>query len=102
MNLDTTRAERENLRWLILLALWHARPHGCSEGVLVRTAQDIFIATTADVMRREMDYLQGFGLIEVQHNPNNPMWYGKLTSNGTNVVEYRADPPAGVARPPKW
>jgi len=100
--LDTEKAERESLRWVILRTLYQARPHGCSEQIIQRVAQDIYLATTTDVIRREMDYLKGYNLIEVHESEEQPTWQGKLTHYGVNVVEYREKAPVGVGRPPRF
>lgn len=97
---DIARAEREHLRWIILSALWHSNPYGCNEQILVRTAQDVPLRVTSDMVRRESDYLKNRGLIEI--NQENPLWHMKLTANGVDVVEYREASPSGIARPPKW
>ena len=97
---DIARAEREHLRWIILSALWHGIPYGCNEHMLLRTAQDVPLRVTSDQVRRELTYLKGHGLASV--NQNNPLWSAEITANGSDVVEYRADCPVGIARPPKW
>lgn len=97
---DTPRAEREHLRWILLAALWHATPYGCNEQILVRIAQDVPLRVTPDRVRRELAYLRGCELVEVDES--NPLWHAEITAKGSDVVDYRADAPAGVARPPKW
>ena len=42
--IDMARAEREALRWILLSALWHARPYGATEHVLLMTARDVMRA----------------------------------------------------------
>ncbi|PIQ25402.1 cytoplasmic protein [bacterium (Candidatus Blackallbacteria) CG13_big_fil_rev_8_21_14_2_50_49_14] len=98
--MDIARAERETLRWIILSALWHARPYGCSEYLILRTAQDVPLRVTQDQVRQEMHYLKGRHLIEV--NDNQPLWHATITPDGEDLVDYRSDCPAGIARPPKW
>lgn len=98
---DIARAERETLRWVLLYALWHARPYGTSEYVLMRTAQDIPLVVTQDLVRRELDSLASRNLIIIQRD-NQPLWQAKITALGEDVVEYREDSPKGIARPPKW
>lgn len=97
---DIARAEREHLRWILLSALWHAQPYGCNEHVLVRTAQDIPLLVTADLVRRELDYLKELTLVVLKQDQ--PLWHAKLTAQGMDVVDHRAPAPVGVARPPKW
>ena len=90
------RAEREYLRWVILLALWHARPYGTTEGVIVATCRDIPLRVTADELRRELDSLAKRGLVLVQQGP---LWSASITAAGEDVVDCRAEAPAGIARP---
>lgn len=97
---DLARAERESLRWILLLALWHARPYGTSEHVLLRTAHDIPLRVTLDMVRKELGYLHGKKLITV--NENQPLWHAEITAEGEDVVDFRAPVPPGIARPPKW
>lgn len=98
--IDLARAERESLRWVLLLALWHARPYGTSEQVLGRTCQDIPIRVTHDVVRAELDSLAKRGLVTVAKA--GPVWHAELTAAGEDVVDFRTDAPAGIARPPRW
>ncbi|GIX17714.1 MAG: hypothetical protein KatS3mg119_1900 [Rhodothalassiaceae bacterium] len=98
--IDMARAERETLRWVLLLALWHARPYGTSEYVLLRTAQDIPLRVTPDQVRRELKSLAGRGLVTIRQDA--PLWHAEIMPAGEDVVEYRAPAPAGIARPPQW
>lgn len=98
---DIARAERETLRWILLSALWYARPYGTSEHVLLRTAQDIPLIVNPDLVRREMNSLESRGLIAIERDKS-PLWHAKITALGEDVVEYREDAPKGIARPPKW
>lgn len=97
---DIARAERETLRWILLSALWHARPYGCNEHVLTRTAQDIPLRVTPDLVRRELHYLEGRKLVKT--NQKGPLWQAEITPDGEDIVDYRADCPPGIARPEKW
>ena len=97
---DLARAERETLRWVLLLALWHARPYGAAESVLLSTAQEIPLLVTGDIVRRELGSLAERGLVRLQRD--RAVWHAAITAAGEDVVEYRADAPPGVARPPKW
>lgn len=98
--LDHARAEREYLRWVILLALWHARPFGTTESVIIGACRDIPLRTTADEVRRELASLAGRGLVALEDR--GPLWSARLTPAGEDVVDYRAEAPVGVARPPRW
>lgn len=97
--IDHARAEREYLRWVILLALWHARPYGTTEGVILGACRDIPLRVTADELRRELDSLAKRGLVAVERGA---LWSATLTALGEDVVDYRAEAPAGIARPPRW
>ncbi len=98
--IDHARAEREYLRWIILLALWHARPYGATEGVILGACRDIQLRVTLDELRREMASLAKRGLVDM--DDRSPVWSATLTAAGEDVVDYRADAPAGIARPPRW
>lgn len=97
--IDTVRAEREYLRWVILLALWHARPYGTTEGVILGACRDIPLRVTADEVRRELHSLEQRGLLRVTQGP---VWQAELTACGEDVVDYRAEAPPGVGRPARW
>lgn len=97
--IDHARAEREYLRWVILLALWHARPYGTTEGVILGACRDIPLRVTTDEVRRELDSLAKRGLVEIERDA---LWSATITAAGEDVVDYRADAPAGIARPPRW
>ncbi|MEW5790020.1 MAG: cytoplasmic protein [Pseudomonadota bacterium] len=99
--IDIARAEREALRWIMLTALWHARPYGTTESVLLACAHEIPIYATADLVRRELGWLESHGLAEIERDKS-PVWAARLTANGEDVYDYRADAPAGLARPPRW
>lgn len=97
---EVDRARREQLRWVILLTLWHAEPYGCGEGILVRVAEDLPLAgATGHAIRRELAYLEGLRLVQVERAAQ---WHARLTPAGADVVDYRAEAPAGVARPRKY
>lgn len=98
--LDVARAQRETLRWVLLTALWHARPYGALEDLLVRCAADVGLAATSDGVRRELGWLAEHGLVRLAQDA--PVWDASLTARGLDVYEYRADAPAGLARPPRW
>jgi hypothetical protein len=97
--IDLARAERETLRWVLLTALWHARPYGTLETVLVRTAHDIPLNVTTDLVRRELAWLESHGLA---HLVRDAVWRAEISALGEDVYEHRAHAPAGLARPPRW
>ena len=99
--IEFERNKREHVRWLILLTLDHARPIGVGEGLILSTIQTVPMQLTMIQLRREMDYLAGRGLIEL-NGRDTSRWHAKLTSSGIDVVEYTAAAGAGIARPEKY
>lgn len=98
--IDQARAEREYLRWVILLALWHARPYGTLETVIMGACRDIPLRVTSDQLRAEMVSLKKRGLIEI--DDAGPIWSAEITPDGEAIVDYRAIAPADIARPERW
>lgn len=98
--IDAARAEREVLRWILLSALWHGRPYGLLELVLLQTARDIPLNATADQVRAELMSLAKRGLVTV--NREGPLWSAELTAEGEAVVDHRAPCPNDIARPKRF
>lgn len=98
--IDIERAEREALRWVLLTALWYARPYGALETLLLACAHDIPLRASAHDIRRELGWLETHGLVRLDQS--GPVWSARLTALGEDVYDYRADAPAGLARPPRW
>lgn len=98
--IDMARAEREALRWILLSALWHGRPYGVSEHVLLMTARDVLLRSTADQIRAELSSLEKRGLVTI--GKTQPLWWAELTAEGEAMVDYRAECPVDIARPPRW
>ena len=101
MKLDLDKVRREQLRWIMLLALNHARPYGTYEEVLLATAQAIYVDATALEIRRTLDYLKDRGLVQLRKEPIG-RWWADLTHFGTDIVEYTVDCEPGIARPEKY
>lgn len=101
MTPDLARVRRENLRWLILLTLNHARPLGIEEGPILAVAQSQYPDATPLELRRELDYLHGRELVQVLKRPTGA-WHGELTRYGVDVAEYTIDCEPGIARPAKY
>jgi hypothetical protein len=99
--LDMARVRRENLRWLIILALNNARPLGCVEGLILSVAQTQYIDASPLELRRELDYLHSRELIKVQKSPAG-VWHAELTRFGVDVAEYTVAVEPGIARPAKY
>jgi hypothetical protein len=98
---DQERLRREQLRWLLLLALNYARPYGAQEVVMLGTAQGVYPDATGLEVRRELDYLEGRRLVEIKRSPSGP-WHAELTRYGVDIAEYTIDCEPGIARPAKY
>lgn len=101
MSIDMDRQRREQLRWILLLALNHARPFGAAEMMLLGTAQAIYPDATALEIRRELAYLEDRALVEIERMPAGP-WRAALTRTGVDIVEYTVECDPGIGRPPKY
>lgn len=99
--IDHEKNRREQLRWILLLALNHARPYGAAEVVLLGTAQGVYPDATALEVRRELDYLEGRRLVEVKRDPGGS-WRATLTRHGVDFAEYTVEAQPGIARPQKY
>ena len=99
--IESERNKREHVRWLILLTLDHARPIGAGESLILSTIQTVPMQLTMIQLRRELDYLAGRGLIEI-NGRDTARWHAKLTSAGVDVVEYSVPAGNGIARPEKY
>lgn len=99
--IDQARIRRESLRWLIILTLNNARPIGAYEGPILSVAQSEYPDATPLELRREMDYLDGRELIEVDKRPDGK-WHAELTRIGVDLAEYTIACEPGIARPAKY
>lgn len=100
MNFNMEKARREELRWVILRALYAAQEIGTSE-IIVRSAIEGVIPDVTDVeIRRGLDYLEERKLVVVERN--RPCWFSKINNHGIDFVEYTVDAYPGIARPAKW
>jgi hypothetical protein len=98
--MDMEKARREELRWLILRALYAAQPVGTSE-IIIRTAVDSIIPGVTELeARNQLDYLTERKLISVEKN--RPVWFAKINNHGIDFVEYSVECYPGIARPKKW
>jgi hypothetical protein len=98
--IDIARAEREQLRWLVLAALWHARPYGATEDLLLRCAAEIPLRAGVADVRRELDWLAKRELVTLDRD--GPVWQAAIDAAGEDVYDHRVPAPSGLARPPKW
>jgi hypothetical protein len=100
MVIDMERARREEMRWLILRALYAAQPMGTSE-VIIRNALEPVVPDATELeIRKELDYLEERELARVDRN--RPVWFAKINNHGLDVVEYTVGCHPGIARPRKW
>lgn len=99
--IDAAKVRRESLRWLLLLALYNARPSDLVEAVMLSIAQAVYPDSTPIEIRRELDYLADRKLVELRKDASGP-WWGNLTRYGTDICEYTIDCAPGIARPLKY
>ena len=100
-DIDLEKAQREETRWRILVALNAGRPGKLSETVVFRVLHDASLPVSPNEVRRELDYLRDKGLLDL-HGEDGPVWTAELTGAGVDVVEYSVAAPAGISRPKKW
>ena len=100
--IDIEKAKREQTRWLILEALNAGRPIGLSDPTIVTTVEGVIADATLLGIRRELDYLEDRGLIEVDGRETGPNWHAELTHHGVDVTEYTVACRPGIARPKRW
>lgn len=99
--IDQAKIRREQIRWLLLLTLNHARPYGAAEAMLLATVQAIYPDATTLEVKRELEYLENRRLLVLEKHPSGP-WHAGLTRYGVDVAEYTVDCEAGIARPVKY
>lgn len=99
--INMARARREELRWLILSALYAAQPIGTSEAVIKNAIEPVILDLTLLEIRKELDYLAERDLVTVSHR-DGPIWTAKINRHGIDVVEYTVDCLPGIARPKQW
>jgi len=100
-HMDMQKARREELRWLILQALYAAQPIGTSETVIKNAIEPVLLDITLLEIRKELDYLAERDLATVSHR-DAPVWNAKINRHGIDVVEYTVDCLPGIARPKQW
>lgn len=100
--LDHPKTRREYLRWLLLLCLNAARPHGCSEMLVLVSVRGALADVRPDEIRAQLDYLDKRQLAKIDRSELRPHWIAELTREGIDVVEYSMDCEAGIARPRKY
>jgi hypothetical protein len=96
--IDVEQKRREEARWRILRILDAGRPIGVSEHIVWRALTDIKLPFSMNDVRREMEYLRERGLITIE-GEDSDTWFGKLTRDGIDLVEYTVPIEPGIARP---
>ena len=99
--IDMEKARREELRWMILLALNAAQPVGTSEHIIREAVRPVLPDITHNELRCALDYLEERKLIAVSWKET-PVWFAKINRYGIDLVEYTVDCLPGIARPRKW
>ncbi|MEI2428679.1 hypothetical protein RDV84_00235 [Lysobacter yananisis] len=101
MDIDMAKVRREQIRWILVLALNHARPYGAQESVLLGAVQGLYTDATPLEIRRELGYLEDRCMVELTKAPYGP-WSAELTRLGVDIAEYTVDCNPGIARPAKY
>jgi hypothetical protein len=99
--MDMDKARREQIRWLILVALNSGRPEPVAESLVLGAIQSVPVQCTALELRRELDYLEDRGLVELARLEGAP-WSAELSREGVDFVEYTIEAQPGIARPKKY
>jgi len=95
-------ATRGRMRWLIVVALNAARPIGTAEGIILSAIQGAVPSATQLEIRRELQYLEDRGLVEIEGKGMLPEWHAQLTHHGVDIAEYTVECYPGIDRPKKW
>lgn len=99
--MDLEKSKREHLRWQMLVAVNASRPVPLNEQLMLSVLQDVPLHITPLELRRELDYLEDRGLIELTGR-HGQVWSATLTRYGVDVVEYTVDVDPGICRPTKY
>lgn len=99
--IDMEKARREELRWMILMALNAAQPIGTSEYIIMKAIEPVVPDVTFNELRCALDYLEERKLISVNYKET-PVWFAKINRFGIDVIEYTIECLPGIARPRKW
>jgi hypothetical protein len=98
---DLHKLRREDIRWQILLTLNNARPIGAYEQIVLTVVRASYPDATQIEVRRELDYLQGRELVDIERRPDG-RWFCDLTRTGIDVAEYTVSVEPGIGRPEKY
>ncbi len=101
MPIDLEKAKREELRWLILRALYAAQPLGTSEAIIKNAVEPLLLDVTQTEIRNQLDYLSERKLITIT-DTDCISWHAKINRYGIDAVEYTVSCDPGIARPKQW
>jgi len=101
MDINLEKSRREELRWMLLLALNAAQPVGTAETILLKSIVPVIPDITSMEIRRALDYLAERDLVSVTRE-DTPVWFAKINNHGIDVVEYTVECHPGIARPKRW
>ena len=93
-------AEREAARWLILVALDAGEDLGATETMLLGALREALPFLSPQTLRHEVRYLASRNYVSLTVADGRP-WRARITAAGTDLVEYRAECPPGIDRPPR-
>ena len=93
-------AHRRNIRWYILKIADLGRRHGVAETTVLRALTDSHLSPSPNEVRDEMVYLEDCGFLKLDRD--GPQWGARITATGMDVVNYDADCPKGIGRPPLY
>lgn len=99
--LDQAKQRREFMRWVLMLALYNARPIGAWEELLLSVVQGVWPDATKHEVRLNLDYLLDRKLIVLEKEPSG-RWRAELNRYGVDIVEYTVVCEPGIARPEKY
>lgn len=99
--IDQAKQRREFGRWVLMLALYNAKPIGAWEELLLSVMQGMWPDATRREVQIALDYLADRKLIDLQKKPDG-RWFSDLNRYGTDVVEYTVPCEPGIARPEKY
>lgn len=101
--IDEAKLRREFGRWVVMLALYNAKPIGAWEELLLSTLQGMWADATRRELHLALDYLADRKLIDLQKNQGtHKRWFADLNRDGVDVVEYTVPCEPGIARPEKY
>lgn len=99
--MDMEKARREQIRWLVMVAVNAGRPEPVAEPLVLSAIQGVPVQCTALELRREIDYLEDRKLVTTSRHEGAP-WTVELSRHGVDFVEYTIDAQPGIARPKKY